>query len=98
MKANQGKPGSAEFDFDVTPVAGWGNYPPLSSIGNETFVDESLPNSNHYRQYSTAGWLASYPVFEPHWQITMAHARAKDPLLGMEQCMNLRMHHSMEKR
>ena len=76
VKANQGKPGNAEFDFDVTPVAGWGNYPPLSSIGNETFVDDSLPNSNHYRQYSTAGWLASYPVFEPHWQITMAHARA----------------------
>ena len=39
VKANQGKPGSAEFDFDVTPVAGWGNYPPLSSIGNETFVE-----------------------------------------------------------
>ena len=77
VKANQGKPGIADFDFEVTPVAGWGNYPPLSSIGNEKFVaNESLPNSKHNRQYSTAGWLASYPVFEPHWQITMAHARA----------------------
>ena len=28
------------------------------------------------RQFSTAGWLASYPVFEPHWQITMADAKA----------------------
>jgi tocopherol cyclase len=27
-------------------------------------------------QKSTAGWLASFPVFEPHWQITLADARA----------------------
>ncbi len=27
-------------------------------------------------QKSTAGWLASYEVFEPHWQVTMADARA----------------------
>lgn len=33
-------------------------------------------DSNSLKQYSTAGWLASYPVFEPHWQITMALARA----------------------
>lgn len=24
------------------------------------------------RQLSTAGWLAAFPVFEPHWQICMA--------------------------
>ena len=23
-------------------------------------------------QKSTAGWLAAFPVFEPHWQICMA--------------------------
>ena len=28
------------------------------------------------QQRSTAGWLASFPVFEPHWQVTMADARA----------------------
>lgn len=28
------------------------------------------------QQRSTAGWLASYPVFEPHWQVTLADARA----------------------
>lgn len=28
------------------------------------------------KQRSSAGWLASYPVFEPHWQVTLAHARA----------------------
>lgn len=25
------------------------------------------------RQKSTAGWLAAFPVFEPHWQICMSH-------------------------
>lgn len=25
-----------------------------------------------YKQKSTAGWLAAFPVFEPHWQICMA--------------------------
>ena len=41
------------------------------------------PNERNYKtksiskeQKSTAGWLASYSVFEPHWQITMADARA----------------------
>lgn len=70
VKANQGIPGSANYDFTIQPVAGWGNYPPLSSSSSTT-DDES-----NYKQHSTAGWLASYPVFEPHWQITMAHARA----------------------
>ncbi len=28
------------------------------------------------RQKATAGWLASFSVFEPHWQITMADGRA----------------------
>jgi tocopherol cyclase len=27
-------------------------------------------------QKSTGGWLASYAVFEPHWQVTLADARA----------------------
>lgn len=27
-------------------------------------------------QKSTAGWLASFSVFEPHWQVTLADARA----------------------
>lgn len=27
-------------------------------------------------QRSTAGWLASFPVFEPHWQIMLADAKA----------------------
>ena len=28
------------------------------------------------RQRSTAGWLASLPVFEPHWQVLMSHGTA----------------------
>ena len=24
------------------------------------------------KQLSTAGWLAAFPLFEPHWQICMA--------------------------
>jgi len=27
------------------------------------------------KQLSTVGWLASLPVFEPHYQVTMAHGR-----------------------
>jgi len=73
VKANQGIPGSASYDFQVRPVAGWGNYPPLSS---HSTTDTSIEDNNSYKQHSTAGWLASYPVFEPHWQITMANARA----------------------
>ena len=73
VKANQGISGSASYDFDVRPVAGWGNYPPLSSHNT---TDISTQDNKNYKQRSTAGWLASYPVFEPHWQITMANARA----------------------
>jgi tocopherol cyclase len=30
----------------------------------------------HRRQQSTAGWLSRFPIFEPGWQILMAHGRA----------------------
>ena len=79
VKANQGIPGSAEYDFTVRPLAGWGNYLPLSAhvlSGSNT----SATTYNDDRQFSTAGWLANYPVFEPHWQITMANARASGTL------------------
>ena len=65
----QGVPGTCDFDLTIDPVAGWGNY----GNGNEDVVPG--PDQRR-RQLSTAGWLASLPVFEPHWQITMAHARA----------------------
>ncbi|NJL01724.1 MAG: tocopherol cyclase [Spirulinaceae cyanobacterium SM2_1_0] len=31
---------------------------------------------NHAQQQSTAGWLSRLPIFEPGWQILMAHGRA----------------------
>jgi len=32
------------------------------------------------RQYSTAGWLAAFPVFEPHYQILVSQGRANGTL------------------
>lgn len=32
-------------------------------------------------QKSTAGWLAAFPVFEPHWQICMAGGLSTGTLL-----------------
>ncbi|GFH61317.1 tocopherol cyclase [Chaetoceros tenuissimus] len=58
---NQGIPRSCDFDVQITPLSGWGDD------------DQDLEKS---RQKSTAGWLASYSVFEPHWQVTLADARA----------------------
>lgn len=82
VRANQGVPGWAEYDFRIRHVAGWGDYPPLHSLNSTTTCviedDGALAenNINKFQQHSTAGWLANFPVFEPHWQITMAHARA----------------------
>lgn len=60
----QGNPGECSWDLTLTPVSGWGD-----SAIKET-------RENNRSQKSTAGWLASYPVFEPHWQVTMANAKA----------------------
>ena len=80
VKAGQGVSGSASFDFAVKPLAGWGNYPPLTSYQNASGHASALEHVDFYRQRSTAGWLASYPVFEPHWQVNMANARATGSL------------------
>lgn len=47
----QGVPGDCSWDLQITPINGWGN----------SEVSKLKP------QLSSAGWLASYPVFEPHW-------------------------------
>ncbi len=39
-------------------------------------ITQQRPKSLSKLQKSTAGWLASYSIFEPHWQITLADARA----------------------
>ena len=57
----QGVPGFCEFDIQVDPICGWGGL---------------IDGESNIRQKSTAGWLASFEVFEPHWQVTMADAKA----------------------
>eukprot|EP00978_Attheya_sp_CCMP212_P026654 scaffold88174_cov57-Attheya_sp.AAC.1 len=59
----QGVAGSCEFDITVDPIVGWGD----NAIGAK---------GKTAHQKSTAGWLASSSVFEPHWQVTMADGRA----------------------
>jgi len=56
----QGIPRTCDFDLSIRPLSGWGD-------------DEDESSS---QQKSTAGWLASYSVFEPHWQVTLSDARA----------------------
>lgn len=64
----QGIPGSCDFDFHITPICGWGDYNTNATTNNN--------NSGSEQQKSTGGWLADYAVFEPHWQVTLADARA----------------------
>ena len=54
-------PAPAVCDFDMS-------IRPLSGWGDD--------GSDARQQRSTAGWLASFAVFEPHWQVTLADARA----------------------
>lgn len=57
-----GVEGSCEFDFTVEPLCGWGESPTTNGTDNY--------------QTSTGGWLSSFAVFEPHWQVILADARA----------------------
>ena len=68
----QGVSGSCDFDFTVTPLCGWGDAPTVS--------DKRSPP-----QKSTGGWLASFRVFEPHWQVTMADGRATGTIVWNNQ-------------
>jgi hypothetical protein len=54
-------PAPAVCDFDMS-------IRPLSGWGDD--------GADARQQRSTAGWLASFAVFEPHWQVTLADARA----------------------
>ncbi|KMZ57637.1 Tocopherol cyclase [Zostera marina] len=68
--------------FQVTPI--W-NQGSIHDDGRSEYVQTVKTASWEYstrpiygwgdinsRQLSTAGWLAAFPVFEPHWQICMA--------------------------
>lgn len=63
----QGIPRDCDFDMTIRPLSGWGDDE--CDTSNRKYTTKS-------RQKSTAGWLASFSVFEPHWQVTMADARA----------------------
>lgn len=41
-------------------------------------------------QKSTAGWLAKYPVFEPHWQVTLADATASGIVIWKNKTFHFR--------
>jgi tocopherol cyclase len=50
-------------------------------IPGECFFDFSIDpvagwGDTDSKQRSTAGWLSNFAVFEPHWQVTLADARA----------------------
>ena len=52
------------FDINIEPISGWGDS---SAKSSQSIQDQ---------QKSTAGWLASFPVIEPHWQVTISDAKA----------------------
>ena len=81
----QGVQGTVEFDFEVdsNSVCGYGGYTTSTTTAGKNsttreIVGELQRQKNHdsQRQKSTGGWLSSFPVFEPHWQVTIADALA----------------------
>lgn len=50
-----------------------------STVGSCRWEFSVVPRSGwgpRERQQSTAGWLSALPIFEPHWQVLMAHGEA----------------------
>ena len=78
----QGIPGQVEFDFEVDPksVCGYGGYVMSTSGAIDSTQNISTQSKtiahDAQQQKSTGGWLSSFPVFEPHWQVTIADALA----------------------
>ena len=64
VSKGQGLPRTCDFDLKIRPLSGWGDDQSHDTDGGKS------------NQKSTGGWLASYSVFEPHWQVTLADARA----------------------
>jgi tocopherol cyclase len=91
----QGIGGTCEFDFHITPICGWGSCTSTKSGSSETqkstggkfYASETqkcqftFPISNQSMWTSTKGWLSSFPIFEPHWQVTLADARASGTVI-----------------
>jgi tocopherol cyclase len=83
---------TVESGFQVLPTSLWGRLRGRDGTQGEImdtdseiyscdfdFVVEPLcgwGGTTADEQKSTAGWLSSFPIFEPHWQVTLADARA----------------------
>lgn len=65
-----------EWDFSVAPRIGYGGgiVSEESNRDGDSLQPDTTPSTRS--QTSTAGWLSSLPVFEPHYQILMAHGLA----------------------
>lgn len=63
---------TCRFDFAVDPVVGWGDNRGADNSDNNNDVSEP----QQQQQKSTGGWISRFDLFEPHWQVTMADARA----------------------
>jgi tocopherol cyclase len=79
----QGAMGMCDFDFAVDHLCGWGDALSVDTdVGGSSSSRGALKDGESEtvkvtsKQKSTGGWLASYAVFEPHWQVTMADGRA----------------------
>lgn len=46
----------------------------------DIFAHIGWGGDNSARQYSTAGWLAAFPVFEPHYQVLISRGKTKGSL------------------
>ena len=76
----QGIEGSVDFDFEVDPdsVCGYGGYTTdtAAKASGKNVTMQRQDTHAAAKQKSTGGWLSSFPVFEPHWQVTIADALA----------------------
>ncbi|GFR52594.1 hypothetical protein Agub_g15190, partial [Astrephomene gubernaculifera] len=55
--------------------------PPMSTVSSASWCLSITPRAgwgspSARHQQATAGWLSALPVFEPHWQVLMAHGEA----------------------
>ena len=81
---DQGIPGYCEFDINIDDVlCGWGGggSGDVDADGDKGKSQQSdgiiaVNSKSKARQKSTAGWLSKFDIFEPHWQVTQADARA----------------------
>jgi tocopherol cyclase len=81
-----------ESGFQILPTSLLGRIRGHDGTNGGVLEDQGVPGSCDFdfsitpvcgwgdagtaEQKSTGGWLASFAVFEPHWQVTMADARA----------------------